>query len=116
MIVDVDVPFAVIEDVAAVIVDWLRLTGPATVVNAPDAEDVVTVDELTVPDALMTWLDPATVGVIATESTKPPLAIVPVTEPLNAPEVSVTVPVYAVLRRPPESRALILTLNAVPAV
>jgi len=103
-------------DVAAEMVDWLRLTGPGLVANVPDAEDVVTVDELTVPDALMTCPEPVTVGVIATASTKPPLAIVPVTEPLNAPDVRVTVPVYAVLSRPPESRARIRTLNAVPAV
>lgn len=54
VIADVEVPFAVMDDVAAVIVDSLRLTGPGAVVNVPDAEDVVTVDELTVPDALMT--------------------------------------------------------------
>jgi hypothetical protein len=51
-----------------------------------------------------------------TESTTPPLAITAETVPLNAVEVSETVPVYAVFRRPPESRARTRTLVAVPAV
>lgn len=116
VIADVDVPFAVIDDDAAVIVDSLGLTGPGDVVKVADADDVVTVEELTVPDALITWPEPATVGVIDTESTKPPLEMVPVTEPLKALDVSVTVPVYAVFRRPPESSARMRTLSASPAV
>ena len=66
--------------------------------------------------ALIATLVPVIVGVIAIASTKPFVDMVPVTDPANAGDVSVTVPVNPVAVFPFASRAVIRTLNGVPAV
>lgn len=93
MIVDVDVPLAVIDADEAVTTEVVVDADPGFTVKLADADDVVTVDALTVPEAAMTCPEPAIVGVTDTESTTPPLAITAETVPLNAVEVSETVPV-----------------------